>query len=219
MKRLFWGFIKIALIAFLLVWASRALFPDTTHLVENEDDVSIIVDSAPAEENIQEEVQEKEQKKERVLSLSDPVTAQQKQYVDFSLRAGMPTAFTQSFTVSGYEPLSLQIARLVGEPLNQWTNHSLHKKTFWILAELTLQGINVDSASSFNGGIVTINNGNVLVDSSAVVKSSFSPTRIAFASAISTIDSIEIEIPVPTKKTARRMSVGRWEQVLQSGAR
>ena len=228
MKRLFWGFVKIALVIALLIWALRALFPDESVMKVGEED-SIVSEELQGE--IAQEAQESAQKEDftereeikegiSLLASKEPSTEQQKTYVAYSSKAGLPNDFTGTFVAHGTEPLSTQIARTFGEPLGDWVNLEVHKKTFWILAELTLQGINVDAAGSFNGGIVEVQDGGISINTDALVAPSFSPSPVSIVPASpSGMDAVEIDSPVPPKKTTRRMSARSWERVLESGSR
>ena len=228
MKRLFWGFVKIALVIALLIWASRALFPDESVMKVGEEE-SIVSEELQGEiaQEAQESVQkedstEREEIKEGIslLASKEPRTEQQKTYVAYSLKAGLPNDFTGTFVAHGTEPLSTQIARTFGEPLGEWSNLTIHKKTFWILAELTLQGINVDAAGFFNGGIVDVLDGGILIHTDSIVAPSFAPSPVSLVLvSFSGMDTAEIDSPVPSKKTTRRMSARSWEKVLQSGSR
>jgi hypothetical protein len=228
MKRLFWGFVKIALVIALLVWASRALFPEDsvmtggeTKFVSSEEVQDLIAEKGKAAVKQEDSSERKETRQGvSILSSKEPVTKQQKKYVAYSLRAGLPDDFTATFVSHGTEALSIQIARSVGEPIGNWTNLGVHKKTFWILAELTLQNINVDAAGSFNGGIVEIQDGGILIHTDSIVAPSLSPFPSSFVPVSSLgMDTAEIESPVPPKKMTRRMSARSWEEVLQSGSR
>lgn len=229
MKRLFWGFVKIALVIVLLVWASRALFPEESvmttggeeRVVSSKEVQNLITENVEDVVTQEDSAGKKEIKKGRsLLDSKEPSTKQQKTYFEYSLRAGLPNNFTGTFVAHGTEPLSIQIARTVGEPLGDWAHLEVHKKTFWILAELTLQNINVDAASSFNGGSVEVQDGGILIHTDSIVVPSFShsPVSLVPVSPLG-IDRVKIDNSVSPKKTTRRMSVRSWEKVLQSGSR
>lgn len=226
MRRLFWGFVKIALLIVLLVWASRVLFPAESVSMEEElispEKMQELELENEEKVALQEDSIERSENKEGVsfLLTKEPITEQQKRYVSYSLRAGHPDNFTGTFVAHGTEPLSVQIARTFGEPIDEWGNLALHKKTFWILAELTLQNINVDAAGSFNGGVVEIQELGILIDATNISISSFPLLSSSFIPVLSSgMDSLDVDVPIPAKKTARRMSVRSWEKVLQSGSR
>ncbi len=212
MKRVFWGLVKIAIIILLLVWVVRWLFP-----VSNQE--------KSVSETIKEQLQIAVPSAKEILSVkknSVPKTLQQKKYALYSEKAGMPEAFTAEVTLKGTEAISAQLARAFDEPLGEWGNLSVHKKTFWVLAELTLQDINVDLAQSLNGAVLTVKKGSVSIDLSEVSITSFPALTLSspggsFASV--TVDTREIESPLPSKKTLRRMSGRSWQKVLEAGTR
>jgi len=193
------------------VWVARWIFPVSSQ----DEDVS---------KTVKESLQIEETSPEEVLSVKKntaPKTLQQKQYALYSEKAGMPEGFTAEVTFSGTEAISTQLARVFDEPLGEWGNIAVHSKTFWVLAELTLQDINVDSAQSLNGAVLTVNKGSVSIDLSEVSIVSFTaPTFSSGSSFVSVpLDTGEIESPLPSKKTLRRMSGRSWQQVLEAGTR
>ncbi len=225
MRRLFWGFVKIALVVVLIIWASRELFPDESVMTTADETLSF---SEKGEELLSKEIKNNdsrenplETKEEKVLlSSREPVTEQQKKYVEYSLKAGSPGDFAGIFVAQGPEPLSIQIARAVGEPQGEWNNFTAHKKTFWILAEMTLQNINVDAAGSFSGGVVKIQEGEISIDASSLMAPSFSPSPVSLVPVSSSrMESLNVDSPIPPQKTTRRMSARTWEKVLQTGSR
>ncbi len=220
MKRIFWGLVKIAIIVGLLVWAVREIFPVS-------DETSILTKSATEEQTAEkiETIFEKEGEKEipLVTRSSEPSTLQQRKYVSYSEKSGMPEIFTTLLKFKGTEPLSIQIARALGEPTEDWKNFSAHSKTFWVLAELTLYDINVDAASTLNGLSITVRKGNVWIDTSEIstvsllVPTVISSTTIVFEGV--SLDTGELDSPFPSPKRMRRMSARSWQQVIEAGTR
>lgn len=165
MKRIFWGLAKIALLVGVLIVGARFIMSDdftdfsggeSEQVVEELENLEISEEGG--------EVEMVEKKAPVVVRNAEPVTNLQKTYVDYSNAAGMPAVFSESFSVMGSESLSAQIARMVGEPVDEWGNLAAHKKTFWILSELALRGINVDAPMSVSGAEVSVDNGKLSVN-------------------------------------------------------
>ena len=222
MKRVFWGLVKIGILIGLLVWIAQEFFPASTN--QEEAHLNTTVESTEKEEEVSTEVsvEKKEIKTSSIVRSTEPITPQQKQYVLYSQKAGMPKAFTAELTFRGTEPISTQLARAFDEPLGEWGDFSVHSKTFWVLSELALRDMNVDAARSLNGAVLTVKIGNISIDLSEVSVTSFSVPTVVLSnpSFVSTsVNTGEIKSPLPAKKSLRRMSGRNWQQVLETGSR
>lgn len=212
MQRIFWGLVKIAVVVVLIVWGSRSFFTETStgeaELLETPVDIS--EDRAVLIEG----------KENTLLVRSDmPKTEQQKRYAEYALKAGSPSSFSGTLQVRSTEPLSSQLARAFGEPEGEWTNLSVHKKTFWVLSELSLRNINVDAVSSVRGAIIEVENGILSIDLSSISQISFSAPVSVVSVVPPLLNAGEMNSSIPPQKTSRRMSARSWEKVLEAGTR
>ncbi len=225
MNRILWGLIKVAILVGLLVWVSREFFPATpTEEIPNSE--TSIEELTEVDVVSSKDSEEKKQETQMpvVTRSSAPTTTQQKMYTNFSAKAGMPETFTVSFTAQRAIPLSMQLARALGEPEGNWEDLSVHKKTFWVLSELALRDINVDAARSLNGMQVEILWGKITIDLSdvavaPVAAQSMGAVVPSAVISIPTVDAGQIDSEIPAKKTMRRMSARAWKQVLETGSR
>ena len=231
MKRIFWGLVKIALLVGVLVLGARFMMSDEfSNLVEERPEVEMenledvegmeVIDMEEIMKEVNEEVSVEKETVE-LARIANPETVQQKKYVNYSEGAGNPGSFTTNFSLMGSEPLSAQIARMVGEPVDSWSNLAVHKKTFWILSELALRGLNVDSPLSVSGARIEVENGGVSVDMSNV--SSSSPATVlptagmSYGGPVTSVAPVSKEAQVVAPSKRRRMSAIDWQTVVEIG--
>jgi hypothetical protein len=214
MKRIIWGLIKILIIIGLLAWVSHKFFPKT--LSEEVIVEDVIIEDITEPVTVTEEVL---QQIEILTHSAEPITTQQKRYVTYSKKAGIPAVFTGELILQGTNPVSIQLAQAFGESVENWPNLEIHKKTFWILSELTLQKINVDNTRSLHGAKISVKNGLISIDMSEVSPLStitqFTPASSVAHFIVPSLNIEKVTSQLPAKKAFRRMSARSWQQVLE----
>lgn len=225
MNRIFWGLVKIALLVGVLVLAARFIMSDKFDEMFNAQPEAVEMEEIEVlEEPVEVEEEVTKSAAPLMVRSASPVTALQYTYYNYSQWAGMPEAFSASFTVMGSEYLSSQIAREVGEPTGDWGIYANHKKTFWILSELTLRGINVDDPMSASGTQIVVDNGEISVymanvDEETQVLPSAGMDHGGPVMEETAPENVDAPVAKETTTKKRTMRSINWEEVVEAGQR